>query len=139
MHWPARYRGGRTVDALVQSMDIFPTALASAAISQPAAMDGKPLLELLDGGPGPHEALFWYQGGQTAVRRGRWKLVMDGKLFDRRPEGNQALTGDDALWLSDLDEDPGESRNLRHLHPNLVDELATMAVRWRETLPKKKP
>lgn len=137
MHWPARLRGGRTVDGLAQSMDILPTALASAGLPAPAGLDGKPLLELLDGGPPPHEALFWFQYGQTAVRRGPWKLVINGKLFDRRPEGNQPLTGDDALWLSNLDDDPGESRNLRHLHPELADELATMAARWRETLPQK--
>ncbi|MCL4401208.1 MAG: sulfatase-like hydrolase/transferase, partial [Acidobacteria bacterium] len=139
LHWPARVRGGRAIDTPVQSMDILPTALAAAGLPLPDGMDGKPLLPLLEGGKPPHEALFWHQGGQTAVRRGAWKLVMDGKLYDRRSEGNKPLTGEDALWLSNLEEDPGESRNLRRLHPDLVDELATLAARWREALPKQKP
>lgn len=139
IHWPKGVRGGRAIETPVQSMDILPTALAAAGLPQPDGMDGKPLLELLESGKAPHEALFWHQGGQTAVRRGAWKLVMDGKLYDRRPEGSKSLTGEDALWLSNLDEDPGESKNLRRLHPDLVDELATLASKWRETLPRRKP
>ena len=32
-----------------------------------------------------HDAIFWSSGGQLAVRRGKWKLVKDGKLFDGTP------------------------------------------------------
>jgi hypothetical protein len=62
--------------------------------------------------------------------------VIGGIDYDRRAEGNQALTGDDALFLSNLDEDPGESKNLRRANPKLVDELATLAQRWQDSLPK---
>ena len=44
------------------------------------------------------------------------------------------LTGDDALFLSDLEADPGETRNLRHQHPEIVDRLASEVHRWRETV-----
>ena len=40
------------------------------------------------------------------MRRGKWKLVKDGKLFDGTPS-DKALTGEDVLFLSNLDEDPG--------------------------------
>ena len=59
---------------------------------------------------------------------GNWKLVKDGRTYD--PPGNGALKGDDALWLSNLQEDPGESLNLRHKFPQVADELITMAERW---------
>ena len=134
LNWPARVRKGMEVTGAVQSMDILPTALEAAGLAVPKGMDGASLLPLLDGGKPPHEALFWNQGGQTAVRKGAWKLVMNGALYDRRPEGGKPLTGDDALWLSNLDEDPGESRNQRRVHPNVVDELSTLATRWRESL-----
>lgn len=132
LHWPARVARSVEPRAAIQSMDLLPTALAAAGIAPPSGMDGGSLLPLLEGGPAPHEALFWNQGGQLAVRRDKWKLVINGKLHDRRPEGGQALTGDDALWLSNLDEDPGESRNLRRQNPKLVDELATQATTWRD-------
>ena len=70
------------------------------------------------------------------MRRGNWKLVKDGRLYDGTPDGNRPLTGEDALFLSNLDEDPGESTNLRRKYPNMVDELATMAQRWLEDVGK---
>ena len=38
--------------------------------------------------------------------------------------------GDDALFLSNVEDDPGESRNLRHAHANVADELQTMTDQW---------
>ena len=78
-------------------------------------------------------AIFWSSGGQLAVRRGKWKLVIDGNEFG--PE-RKKLTGDDALFLSDLENDPGERTNLRHKEPALADELATMAKKWEEEVKK---
>jgi hypothetical protein len=60
-------------------------------------------------------------------------LVVNGRLYDRSAK---PLAGEDAIWLSNLDEDPGETRNLRHVQANLVDELLTDLYRWRDTLPK---
>ena len=71
---------------------------------------------------------------QLAVRRAGWKLVKNGKLFDGTPDGNKALDGDDALFLSNLDQDPGESKNLRHKYPAVADELLTMAERWQDNV-----
>ena len=93
IHWPARFRKGMDVSAAVQSMDILPTALEAAGLAVPKGMDGASLMPLLDGGKPPHEALYWNQGGQTAVRKGAWKLVMNGALYDRRPESGKPLAG----------------------------------------------
>ena len=118
-------------------MDILPTALAAAGLPQPAGMDGLSLLDVLTkNASSPHQALFWTNQGQLAVRRGAWKLVLNGKEFDRRPDRNQAFTGADAMFLSNLDEDPGERRNLRQQNATLADELATLAAQWQASLPK---
>jgi len=61
---------------------------------------------------------------------------VNGRLYDRRADGNKPLKGEDAIWLSNLDEDPGEKRNLRRVHANVVDELLTDLYRWRDTLGK---
>jgi len=78
----------------------------------------------------PHDAIFWSSSGQLAVRRGNWKLVKDGFLAERSTAAGNRLTGDDALFLSDLDKDPGESKDLRRENPVLVDELLTLAQKW---------
>jgi len=136
VHWPARVKP-RSLSQLAQSMDILPTVLDATGIQAPEGMDGYSLMPaLLQDAPSPHKELYWFNQGQLAVRRGPWKLVIDGKDFDRRSEGNQALTGEDALFLSNLDEDPGETRNLRRAHPNLVDELVTLAKRWHSQQPQ---
>lgn len=136
LHWPAGARAARFTQP-VQSMDILPTALAAAGIAQPQGMDGAPLLAVLrDNGKPPHTELFWANQGQLAVRRGGFKLVIHGREFGRSPVGNKPLAGDDALFLSNLEDDPGESRNLRRLHPKLVDELSTLAQSWFHSLPQ---
>ena len=83
-----------------------------------------------------HDALFWSSGGQLAVRRGKWKLVKDGKLFDGTPDGDKPLAGEDSLFLSNLEEDPAESMNLRRQFPVMVDELATLMQKWSEEVKK---
>ena len=42
-----------------------------------------------------HQAIFWSNTGQLAVRRGKWKLVQDGREYDGN--SNDPLKGDDAL------------------------------------------
>ena len=135
--WPARMRGGGWTDELAMSMDILRTICRATGAAMPPRVDGLDILDtILRGAASPHKSLYWSQNGQLATRRGPWKLVVNGRLYDRRPEGNKPLEGEDAVWLSNLDEDPGETRNLRRLHGNLVDELQTDLYRWRDTLPK---
>ena len=132
--WTGRWKGERRMTQPVMSVDILPTACEAAGLRLPTGLDGSSLVKVLSQeAPSPHDAIYWSSGEQLAVRRGRWKLMVRGRVYDRSPEGHQPLTGEDALWLSDLDTDPGETRNLRRLHPNIADELVTLAARWLET------
>jgi arylsulfatase A-like enzyme len=133
--WPARIHPGSITSELAMSMDILPTICRATGAQAPSGMNGLDILDVLTGAEkSPHAALYWSQGGQLAIRRGSWKLVENGRLDDRRPEGNQPLTGDDAIWLSNLAEDPGETRNLRHSNAALVDELLTDLHHWRDQI-----
>ncbi|MBK9171243.1 MAG: sulfatase-like hydrolase/transferase [Bryobacterales bacterium] len=135
--WTGRHTGAKTVHEVAMSMDILPTVCAAAHIAPPDEVDGRNLLPVaFEGAPSPHEAIFWESGGQKAVRKGPWKLVVDGRTFDGTPAGSKPLAGVDAMWLSNLDEDPGESRNLRAWEPRLVDELATALESWRGKQPR---
>ncbi len=78
MSWPAKFKGGRTLDTPVISFDILPTAL-DAVDAMPAKHDfaGKSILPLLTGeSTRHHDTLFWSKGPENewAVRRGDWKL-----------------------------------------------------------------
>jgi arylsulfatase A-like enzyme len=128
LSWPARIPGGRVLAGAGAAMDIFPTFLAAAG-GDPSRfeLDGTDLLPwVAEGAPPPHAAqcLFWEMGAQTAVRRGRWKLVLHGQLVEGAPP-------EDDVHLADLEADPGERQNLKDIHPEVTLELQEAAQAWR--------
>ncbi len=126
MSWPARIPAGQVIDSPLAAMDIFPTFLRAAG-GDPSAYerDGVDILPALaEDQPLPARDLYWEIGGQTAVRRGPWKLVLNGQLVEGAPP-------EDAVHLANLDEDPGERRNLKDAHPDLTAELTAAARTWR--------
>lgn len=139
MNWPGVIPPGQVSQQIGNHVDLLPTMCKAAGVPVPAdrTIDGHDALPMaVSGAKSKHEAIYWSSADQLAVRRGSWKLVKNGKIFDGTPEGAKPLTGDDALFLSNLDEDPGESKNQRHSHPALVDELATMAEHWLDDVKK---
>ncbi len=139
MSWPGVVPKAKVVREVGSHLDLLPTIARAAGIAPPAdrTLDGSDAIPLAAAdAPSMHDAIFWSSGGQLAVRRGKWKLVKDGKVFDGTPEGNKALAGEDALFLSNVEEDPGESVNLRRRFPGIVDELATLMQKWAEEVKK---
>jgi arylsulfatase A-like enzyme len=137
MSWPGVIPAGQRVEEVVMTADVLPTVCGVAGVGIPTdrTIDGRDILPVARASTKtPHTAIFWANGGQLAVRRGRWKLVINGIVYDGSEEGYKSLTGDDALFLSDLEADPGERRNMRRRHPELVDELASQVHHWRETV-----
>jgi len=133
MSWPGVIPRGQVRSQLGSHLDLLPTICNACAAPLPAnrTLDGADALPMaVSGSRSPHDAIYWASGGQLAVRRGPWKLVKNGKTFDGSPEGGKPLSGDDALFLSNVEDDPGESRNLRHAYANIGDELQTMAEQW---------
>ena len=116
----------RTVEAPYIATDIFPTVL-DACGGDPGrySLDGKSLIGLLkDTDECAHDFIFWEMEGQTAVRRGDYKLVLGGRLAES--EGERA-----PVWLSDLKNDPGETVNLAEKMPELCEQLTRAALEWR--------
>lgn len=135
MSWPARIKPGQVCNELAMTMDIAPTVWQAAGVPPEAGykVDGHDLLPVAaKGAKSTHSTLFWENGQQSAARKGRWKLVLKGNEYGRTPETRGALKGDDAVWLSDLEADPGEKRNLRHSQPQIADELQSAIHAWKE-------
>lgn len=126
MSWPARIPGGQVIHGTGAAMDIFPTFLKAAG-GDPSAyeLDGKDVLPMVaDGAPSPHEEIFWEMNQQTAVRRGPWKLVLKGQLVEGAP-------AEDDVHLAHLDDDMGETKNLKDECPEITEELTAAAKAWR--------
>lgn len=133
MSWPGVIPKGGSSRQVGSHLDVLPTIVKAAGVAIPDGLiiDGHDALPMAASqAPSPHDAIFWSEGKQLAVRRGPWKLVRNGTTRDGTAEGNKPLEGDDALFLSDLDKDPGETMNLRHANPALVDDLLTSAEKW---------
>ncbi len=129
MSWPARIPAGQVLEAVGAAMDIFPTFLKAAG-GDPSEyrLDGLNVLPMVaDGAESPHEDLFWEQGNQTAIRRFKWKLVLNGQLVEGAPP-------EDAVHLSDLELDMGEQKNLKDEFPQITTDLTEAAKAWRANI-----
>ncbi len=139
LSWPGRIGPRQVIREVAATMDLLPTCLAAAGLPLPKdrTIDGRDILPVAAGqARSPHEALFWASAGQLAVRRDNWKLVIDGIEAGGSPAPRQKLAGEDAWFLSNLEADPGESRNLRRDKPQLAEELAAAARRWQGEVQK---
>ena len=125
LSWGSRF-SVETVDDPCIATDIFPTVLEACGIdAADDPLDGKSILGmLLRGEETPHDCLFWELEEQTAVRRGDYKLVLNGRL-----EENEAPRA--PVFLADLRADPGEKHNLAEALPETCAELTQLALQWR--------
>ena len=114
MRWPGRIPAGLVCDEMATNMDIFPTAVKLAGGSVPAdrRIDGKDIWPLMSGRAGaksPHRAFFYYQNETLeAVRSDNWKLHVHKPEWEADP-----ATRPPGPLLYDLNEDVGETRNLK--------------------------
>ena len=129
MSWPGVIPAGLVLDGVGAAMDVFPTFLKAAGGAPDAyELDGRDVLPMVvSGADSPHEQIFWEMGKQTAVRRGPWKLVLNGQLVEGAPP-------EDAVHLANLDDDMAERVNLKDTHPDLAAELKRAAEQWRAGL-----
>ena len=127
--WPGHIPAGRVIDSPHAAMDVFPTMLEACG-GNPADydLDGESMLEMLLGGEEKtHDAIFWEMEGQTAMRQGDYKLVLNGQLVEGEAPRAE-------LYLSNVVKDPGEHVNLADEMPELAAEMKKKALDWRAEL-----
>jgi arylsulfatase A-like enzyme len=95
VRWPGRIPAGRVSDQVGITMDLTASILAvtNTPVPADANFEGMNLFPIWAGlAPEVERTLFWRSGGmrpQTAVRRGDWKIVVDGShtyVFDVRTD-----------------------------------------------------
>jgi arylsulfatase A-like enzyme len=113
-------------------MDIVPTVLEAAGVDKSQfEMNGVSLLEHLTANTTLDERpIFWELGSQTAVRRGMWKLVLNGQLVE-----HEEPIAD--VHLANLDDDPSESVNLAEAEPAITAGLKRLAEDWRDGIERR--
>ena len=113
-YWPGTVKPGGTTDQLAMTMDLFPTmaALAGAQLPSALSLDGVDLSRsLFQGTAFSERTVFWAFKGKRAMRRGAWKLIEDE--------------------LYNLENDPGEARNLASEQPERYASMNAACETWR--------
>lgn len=135
VRWPdGGWTGGERCDALVSSLDLYPTLLAAAGDAAAPASDGVDLGPTLAGeAVVGREALHWDCAYQWAVRSGDLKLTwVDGG--SAAAEGIRAVEHaepGDGWRLHDLRADVGEHHDLASERPDDVARLLALHESWR--------
>jgi arylsulfatase A-like enzyme len=121
MRWPAKIGAGRVSDYAGLNFDLFPTFLELAGGSPRPDIDAVSLAPIVAGGAveRPRDLYFTRREGGAnyagksyeALIRGPWKLLQNDPF--------------QPFELYNLDNDPGESRNVAADHPAILRELET--------------
>jgi iduronate 2-sulfatase len=105
---------GAICNALVETVDLFPTLMELCHLPSPPGLDGKSLLpQLLNSGAGTAKPAYsFWTDGQRTVRTDRWRLIIkQEKGIASREE------------LFDYQSDPDETKNVASDHPEVVQQL----------------
>jgi arylsulfatase A-like enzyme len=129
--WPGHIPSDQVIAEPAISMDFFPTLLKIAGGNpEDYQLNGLDIMPMLrEKALSPHREIFWEMDGQTAIRRGNYKLVINGVLVENGPVAKN-------VFLSDLSQDCGERKNLAKEMPELARELCSAAENWRRDLEK---
>jgi arylsulfatase len=116
--WPGRIPAGSEQRHAAYFPDVLPTLLELSGAPAPARTDGLSFAPALQGKgrQKEHPALYWEfptQGGQQAVRIGRYKGVRRGMA-----------SGKAQIEIYDLQADVGETTDLAAQRPELVEQVA---------------
>jgi arylsulfatase A len=124
--WPGKIPQGEVRSQMATGCDWFPTLaeFSGAKLPKDHKLDGKSLVQVISNGeaPSPHKNFYWQLGNQSVVREGNWKLLFNPRDHNR-PAGREPSG---KVFLANLDEDPGESKNLAKKHPDVVSRLTEL-------------
>jgi arylsulfatase len=139
IRWPRRIAAGRSSDALMASVDVWPTLAAAIGGQVPAhKLDGVNQLPfLLDDKAASARTsyVYYYIDDLIAYRDGDWKLIFPhtcGQYREGNPVGADGLPAPAVakkieLALYNLKDDLGERHDVKAEHPDLVEKLTAAA------------
>ncbi|MGH9845860.1 MAG: sulfatase-like hydrolase/transferase [Blastocatellia bacterium] len=127
LEWPARVKSGRVVEMACSTSDYYPTALELLGIkNETQLLDGVSLAPLINGKMKERPSAIGFETmGNT---RGSPKLAW----IENRYKLLTSLDGGEAL-LFDLQQDPGETKNLAAIMPEKVKAMESALRKWRES------
>ncbi|WP_434035593.1 sulfatase family protein [Formosa sp. 4Alg 33] len=130
MRWPDQIKAGSVVDTPVCQTDYLATIadIVDAQLPVNAAEDSYSLYHLMKGNTEVQNRAVIHHSftGHFAIREGKWKLnMLRGSGGSLKPVIIEPKAGEAIYELYDLENDPGETKNLYFEHPEIVSQLKT--------------
>jgi arylsulfatase A-like enzyme len=104
---------GLRIPALASTLDIAPTILAAVGVPAAPAMEGRNLLQAIDGAATALPFVY-IAGAVDKLRTGEWSMFMS--------------PNDEPASLYDLRLDPGETKNVLAAHRDVADRLRRLLL-----------
>jgi iduronate 2-sulfatase len=126
-------RQGEVSQALVETVDLYPTLAQLAGLPAPEGLDGRSFAPVFQGQEAAHRdhVIHVYPRNNLlgrAIRTDRYRLV------EWKTPGDTSGSADFELY--DYQEDPGESKNLASTNPGIVKELRALLATHPEAKPQ---
>lgn len=124
--WPKRIAPGGISEALISSVDFYPTFLELAGIAAPVdqVLDGASMIPAFRGDVDNNRAIYWHYPvyhhdvPAAAMRQGDWKLV------------ENLVSGETSLY--NLKADISEASDLTEMYPDKSKALYALLKRWQQ-------
>jgi arylsulfatase A len=127
--WPGQIPKNTIRNQVAVSIDWMPTIAEYCGVKLPDVnIDGMSIKSVIDSteAPSPHEVIHWETGKHWAVREGNWKLVHNGPATEYKGRKIPQVEN----FLSNMDVDVTETKNLAEAHPEIVKRLTDLHNRW---------
>ena len=137
--WPGKIEAGSESKGILTTMDLLPTFAKLAGAKLPdIKLDGTDAADFLAGKAegSPRDEYLYYTGCLlTGIRKDNWRLVLPRPA---NPPGTgwwgRMIEAIPAIQLYDLENDPGESKDVAKDHPEVVKQLLARVEEVREDL-----
>ncbi len=133
LEWPAAIPAPRTTRVVASTSDLYPTLTDLFGLDlpdKPKPLDGLSLMPLVAGN--------MEQRPQPLAFTSKWRSdlaeseVLTDTLLDYPWKYGRAKDGQE--YLFNLEEDPGESRDLAAAHPERVRQMRELHAKWKESV-----
>lgn len=136
---PGRLPRGRTVDAIVESIDLAPTIFELLGLPIPEGFEGRslvPLIQAEEDDPARSNVAYSELGPYIrSIRTDRWHYIYNPRQLSS-PGSRPGDTGRKGIFsiaseeLYDLIQDPEQKRNVVREHPGVTAELRGRVLAW---------
>jgi uncharacterized sulfatase len=137
-NWPSVVPAGQVIDALVSSVDLFPTFLDYAGVPPVSDRFGKSLRPLIEGRARKvHDAIVGTMPALRADAPGAevsYPSLGPGGSFCRTETWHYISRDGSGEELYDIEADPDEAHDVAAEHPGVVAQLRAEVLAWQQAM-----